>query len=1025
MFLADISIKRPVMMSMILIVFVLFGGLAFVGMNLQLMPDMTLPMITVQTIYPGAGPEELELQVTKKIEDEVAAVSGIDYIQSFSMENLSYVMITFEMEKDVYEALQEVKDKIDGILNDFPDDAERPIVQRFDPLNEPVVDMLLSGPIPITELYDIADKRLSAQFAQIPGVANVQVVGGQEREVRIELDNRTILQHSVNITQLAQILAMQNMDMPGGNIKRSGQEYSVRLNGEFESVEEIRDIEVPTANGMKRLGDIAEIADTGEEVRERTTYFNNITGESDQNVIQVSLVKTSDGNAVEIHEDAKAILPEVIAQLPHGCNLEIINENATFIQEAVNDTMTNILLGIILTSLVLFFFLHDYKSTIIVALSMPMSIISTFLFMQAAGFSLNVMSLMGLSTAVGVLVANSVVVLENIFRHKSLGKNRREAASKGTGEIAVAVIASTLTNLAVFLPLAGMSSIAGQIFRQFSLTVVFATIFSLIMSFTLTPMLASLILPEVDRKKRPIGDALERLFRSWEKMYQGVLRFLFKSKWRGVAAIALAIVLLVLSVKVGGTIGFEFMPSMDEGMVGVKVELPIGYDLDETAKVMNRIENEVKKYPEVTHIWTTLGRQGETSVGVQLAYLKAKLKDKDQRTRSTDDLQVLISQDMALIPNAKILTSAASSMGSGRSDMEFDLVGPELKQLEEINRELEEKISKVEGLINLTTSYSPGKPEIAITPHRNKLAQTGLTIMDLALAVRSGISGTVASYYKDKGEEYDIRVQLTDQSIDSPQEIGNILVMGANGSYRLNQLADISFTTGYSQIQHKDRLKSVNYSFDVGMGSIMGDLQLKVDEVVAGMDLPRGYRIKWGGMVEEMDNTNKDMARAFIIAIILTYMLLAAILESLVQPFLILGTIPLAMIGVFLGLAIAGLSMNIISMLSIIMLIGIVVNNAILLLDYTNQLVREGGMSVQEALLEACPTKLKPILMSTTAIILGMLPMAVGIGSSAVEVRQPMGVVAIGGLLVSTILSLYIIPVLYNVFTRKRRVVTD
>ena len=417
MFISDISIKRPIMMSMALIVLVLFGAIAYFGMNLELIPPIDFPMVTVQTIYGGAGPQEIETQISKKIEDATASIAGIDYMQSYSMENVSIVMIAFEMNKDVYLALQEVKDKVDGIVNDLPDEADPPVIQRLDPMVMPVVNILLSGDLPVTELYDLAENKLSPRLAQVSGVAEVDLMGGQEREIHVEIDNRTVMQQKIPLSQLAQILAVQNMDMPGGNFHRNTEDYAVRLDGEFPDVETIRNLEVPTAYGMKKLGEIANVSDTGKEVRERTTYFNNIAKTGDDNVVQLALMKTSDGNPVKIYNTLKKTLGEIEQTLPRGCHLNIVNENASFIKASVADTMSNIILGIVLTSLVLLFFLHDYKSMIIVALSMPVSIISTFLLMQMAGFSLNIMSLMGLSTAVGILVANSVIVLENIFRH--------------------------------------------------------------------------------------------------------------------------------------------------------------------------------------------------------------------------------------------------------------------------------------------------------------------------------------------------------------------------------------------------------------------------------------------------------------------------------------------------------------------------------------------------------------------------------------------------------------------------------
>lgn len=1020
MFLADISIKRPIMMSMILLVFVLFGTLGFLGMKQELTPDMSLPLVTVQTIYGGAGPEEMETQITKKIEDVVSTVSGIDQIESYSMDSVSYILIRFQMDKNIYIALMDVKDKVDAIVNDFPVDTDLPVVKIYDPLSIPVVDIVLSGSMPITELYDLADKDLKNRFAQIAGVGEVQLTGGQEREIRIELNDKTIIQNSVPIARLAQILAAQNLDMPGGNFQRSTQEYSVRLEGEFENVETIREIEIPTAHGIKKLGELATIEDTGEDVRERTTYFNNRDKFGKDNVVQLSLVKTADGNAVEIYKDVVGVLPEIESTLPAGCSLDIISESASFIEDSVKDTLSNILLGVILTSFVLFFFLHDYRSTIIVALSMPMSIISSFLFMDMAGFTMNIMSLMGLSTAVGILVANSVLVLENIFRHKSLGESKFNSASKGTSEIAVAIIASSLTNIAVFLPLGTMSSIAGQFFKQFSLTVVFATVFSIIMAFTLTPMLAAIILPEHDRKKHPIGHALERMFTLWEKIYQGILAFIIKSKVRSLIILLLTFILFVFGMRFGGTIGFEFTPNMDEGLISVSVELPSGYKLDETTAVLETIGEHVQKYKEVSHFWTQLGRATEMDRGVNLAVLKLKLVNKSERELQSAEFANLLVRDLSDIPNAEIRVSSISSMTSGRSDVEFSLVGQEMDTLVGIEKKLYPRIKEIPGVINLKTSSRPGKPQVAVYPKRHIMTEAGITVYDVAMALRGSVDGLVTTYYKDRGEEYDIRVTLEDNDVDSPEKIGNIPLFGKDGSYRLEQIADIKISEEFTQINHLDRYTSITFGCDVMPGYVMGDIMDGIKLIVEEEHLPIGYTLKFTGMANEMEGTVKDILRAFIIAIVLTYMLLAAMLESLVQPLLILGTVPLALIGVFGAMSITGLSMNIISMLAIVMLVGIVVNNAILLLDYTNLLVREKGKSVHDALLEACPTKLKPILMSNIAIILGMLPMAMGLGESGAEMRQPMGVVSIGGLVVSTALSLFVIPVLHYMISKRK-----
>ena len=712
----------------------------------------------------------------------------------------------------------------------------------------------------------------------------------------------------------------------------------------------------------------------------------------------MSIMKSSGGNQVRVYNEIVKMLPEIRRSLPKGCSIDIVNEGSSFIRASVDDTISNIIMGVILTGLILLLFLHDIRSTIIIALSMPMSIISTFLFMKLSGFSLNLMSLMGLSTAVGVLVTNSIVVLENIFRHKSMGLDRKESASQGTAEITVAVLASTLTNLIVFLPLATMTSVAGSMFKQFSLTVVFATIFSLLMSFTLTPMLASMILPEHDRKKHPIGLWLERIFQSWDRAYGATLAWFFRSKLRGAGFVVLTLALLVFSLGMGKYIGFDFIPPMDEGRIAIKVEMPSGTTLEETGKTMETIESRLKKYSEISHLWTTLGTQGQTAVGVNLAIMNIKLVGKDNRIKTSREVAGLITRDLSDIPNARIRASSIISMTSGRADVECYLVGPDLDSLTVYADRLAAKYTSIPGLINLNTSARSGKPEITIAPDRIKLNEAGLTASNLAVSLRSSIDGLVTTHFKDRGEEYDIRVQMTRETVDSPEKIGDIPIVSPSGTYRLSQLATVKFTSGYDKIVHQNRAKAVLIETDVAEGYTMGDITKGIASITDAMHLPPGYKLEWGTMAKEMNKTTIDMAMAFLIATILTYMLLAAMLESLTQPLLILGTVPLSIIGVLGSLLITGLSMNIISMLSIVMLIGIVVNNAILQLDYTNILVRERGKSVTEAILEACPTKLKPIIMSNIAIVVSMIPMAMGSSAEGAEMRQPMGVVTIGGL---------------------------
>jgi HAE1 family hydrophobic/amphiphilic exporter-1 len=1013
------------MISMFLVAFVVFGALAYFGLTLNMMPDVDIPVVTVQTVYPGAGPNEIEIQVTKKIEDVVSTVSKIDFIRSFSMEGVSYVIIQFDLDKDVDIGNQEVKDKVNTILNTLPRDAELPVISKFDVSAFPILDIVLTGNMSVRDLYDLADKKVKDRFSQIQGVGRVDIKGGVEREIRVELDNRVVVQNAISLQTLSQILAVHNMDIPGGYFQQGSQEYSVRFKGEFKDLETIKDLEIPTAFGVKKLGRLAEITDTAADVRQRSTYFNNIDKVREDNVVILSIIKSPDGNTVDMAREIKETLPLISEELPTGCNLSVVRDGSVFIEASVSDTLSNIILGIILTGLVLLFFLHDIRSTLIVATAMPFSIISTFLFLQLSGFSLNIMTLMGLSTAVGILVTNSVVVLENIFRHKEMGHTRQKAADIGTSEIAVAVIASTMTNIVVFLPIAAMSSLVGQFFQQFALTVTYATIFSIIASFTVTPMLASLILPEKDTKKHRIGEKLEAMFQSWEDWYRHILKYVLTNKLRSGLVVVVSFLIFILSMMfVAPQVGFEFFPFIDEGDLRIEVELPLGYNLDESSALLQEITKRIEAHEEVGHILVTLGSISQLDIGTNLALVQIKLVPSEERDISSSEMASNLIVELSDIPNAQIRVAAQTSAGGGgQAPILFYILGQDNAQLELYKDDLVSRIKGIEGMINLNTSSRSGKPEITLNPDREKLAMLGLTVFDVAMTLRASLEGVIATQFRESGNEYDLRISLNDESVDTPEKIRNIGVVTRAGTFRLSQLADVNITDGYNRILHKDKFKSIELSAYVGPGYALGDIMNEINVEIAKTDLAPGYKIDWGGDAKMMEETIIDMLRTFIIALLLTYMLLAAILENLTQPLMILGTVPLALVGVFSALVITGKSMNTISMMAIVMLLGIVVNNAILLLDYANILVRKGE-SVHDALLEAGPTKLKPILMATVAIILGMLPMAMGIGDAGREFREPMGIVSIGGLVVSTFLALLVIPALYNLTSKSKVKVT-
>ncbi len=1004
---------------MAILVFVVFGAMAYFSMPLNLMPDVNLPFVVIQTVYPGAGPSEVETQVTKRIEDAITTVSMVDYTQSYSLENVSIIIVAFKMQKNADIANQEIKDTVDGISRDLPASAERPLIRKLDYNAMPFMDIVLSGNLDGRELYELAETKLKDRFGQIAGVGEIAITGGNKRQIEVNLDEQVVFQNRISMAQLMQVLAGQNLDMPAGNFKSGSQEYSVHLKGQFESRDAHGDADIPTATGFKKLRDLAEITDGAEEVRSRAIYYNIPTKNLQDNIVRLSVTSAPDGNVVSIAKEVKKELPGIRETLPEGAKLDVVRDDSDFIKGTVNDTFTNIWMGIILTGLILLLFLHDARSTLIVGLSMPVSIISTLMFLKIAGFSFNLLTLIGISTSVGILVTNSVVVIENIFRYRDAGLNRREAAARGTSEIALPVLASTLTNIVVFIPIALMGSLVGQFFREFALTVAFATIFSLITAFTLTPMLASRIIPE-DVKKHKFGLAFDKYFGKFAALYKRFLGSVLSSKKRSRNIIFIAVAILLASFLLIPAIGIEFIPEMDQAELSIRVELPQGYNLEQTSQVYEEIHQRLGQYKEIEHVLTNLGSAGNMDTGTNIGSSIAKLVPANKRKLSSKRVAGKVLKSLSDIPNAKISVAAISSGFGEDSGLEFYIQGQETATLEKIKDEILLKIKDIPGILNLDTSTRSGSMVLTVIPKRAEMSAVGATVYDLALALRGAVEGMVSTQYHEDDNVYDIKVSLDETSVDSPDKIQNLTVVIQGQPYLLTQLAELNFEPGTSRITHQDRNKSVVFKADVAEGFSLGKVMAEVNKRVGAYKFPSGYKMVWGGTGEMLNDALLAMLKTFILAILLTYMLLAAILESFVQPIFIMATVPLALVGVILALLISGQTLNLVSMMSVIMLVGIVVNNAILLLGHANMRHKE-GISPHDALLEAGEAKLKPIIMSTLAIAIGMLPMALGIGSAGKELRMPMGIVSIGGLLVSAFLTLVIIPAFYYLTTKQKK----
>jgi len=1018
MFLSRISIKRPVLMTMIIMSFVVIGLYSYLQLAVELTPDVEFPIVTISTVYPGAGPEEIETLIIEKIEDEVSTISGVKHVQAVAREGVAILIVEFEVGTDVDIVAIEVKDKIDLIKADLPDDATDPVISKFDINAQPVLDLAVSSPRPLAAVYRLVDDVIKERLSRVAGVASIDIFGGKEREILIAVHRDRLRAYGLSILDVIGGIAAANLNIPGGHIKQGGKEYTVRLDGEFSSVEQIRDIQLVSfaRSHAIKLPEIAEIVDTFEEQRDLARYEG-------QPAVGLSVVKKGDANSVAVANGVKREIQRMTADLPDDVEIAIARDRSVFIERSIRDVMSNLFIGILLTALVLYLFLHNVQGTIIAAVAMPTSIIATFTLILFAGFTLNFMSLMGLAISVGILVANSIVVLENIIRRIRTGEDPATAADRGTAEIALAVVASTLTNIVVFTPIAFMGGIVGQFFQQFGLTVAFATLFSLIVSFTLTPMLAARLLKKADNRPEQAGGLAHRFSDWWDKRYDDLARSYARAlAWalnHRRSVMLLHAVIFFASLFLLRYIGTEFFTPSDEGQIDVTLEMPAGTRLEQTDRILKMAERTLQNIPEVESIYTILGRidgggLAASTQGVEVGQLAITLVDEEDRDRETREVANAMLSALASIPAADITVKPTNPFGGAEADLKIEITGDDRDILNDLANRLMDVVRKTKGTTSVKSSWKVGKPEIKIIPDRQRIASSGLTVGQVAAAIRASIQGQVASEYRVGEDEYDIRVRFADADQNSIDQVRNILVRNARGAVLpISEVAHIDFGAGPTQISRKNKKRLVTVTANIAQRSL-GEVQADIEAQVAEMTLPPGYDIFFGGQSERQAESFANILQAMLLAIILTYMALAAILESYLHPFTIMVTLPLGLVGVILSLLLTGATLSIFSMMALVMLVGIVVNNGILLLDYINVL-RQQGAEITKAILDACAQRLRPIIMMNVAVALGMLPLALGLGEGS-ETRAPMAIVSIGGIISSTVFTLFLIPVIYLTF---------
>jgi HAE1 family hydrophobic/amphiphilic exporter-1 len=1013
MLLTRMSVKRPIMMVMIVLAFVIFGLLSFTRLPIDLMPDVEFPFVTVQTVYQGAGPAEVESAVVKPLEEELSTLNDLKNITAFCRENVGFILLEFNLGVDPDLAAIDVKDKVDGILYQLPADLEKPVISKFDINAESIINLAVTGDGSLQDLRKMAEDEVKAQLLKIRGVASIDITGGLEREIHVNLEKKRLDSLDLSIFQVISVIARQTADIPAGYVNSRFREYTVRVKGEFENLDEIASLQIPAAGGPVKLSSIARVEDAYREVREKAR-FNN------ENSVGLAVFRRPDANTVGVAKEVFEAVDRLNTQLPSGYSIGTAFNRSEFIEDSVNDTYSSMGLGILLTALILMLFLHDLKLTLIAGISMPASIIITFIGMQLLGFTLNIVTLMALAISVGILVTNSIVVLENIMRHRNEGMEIRRAAETGTNEIMVAIVASTLTNIAVFLPIATISGITGQFFKSLGLTIAIATVVSLVLSFTLTPLMASRIIRSRETGREVRMNRFDRIFDQLRLKYLAVLDRAIRYKF--LAFLAVLVLLFVSLVILFPRLGAELFPQADRGLFTIDLEMPPGTMLEVTDNALKEIEMRVSGFPEVKTIYSSIGGS-EIDGGVTIGQVLVQLVELSERERTTGEVINALRPLLSDIPDASVIVKEQTMLGGGGggSDIEAEIAGDHMDGILELSGRVRELAESITGLTDVRLSWREARPEVKLLPDRMRMDEYGVTVADMGGNMRYCMSGKEVAVYREEEDEYDIRVQYSEEDRDALDEVEDITVPTSKGFVPVKSLADVVYGTGAAGIDRKNKQRMITVMANVARGATgtkTGELKQLTDE----LELRPGYSIHYGGQQEILQESFSSLTIAAMLAIVLTYMVLAGILESLLQPFIIMVTLPLGAIGVIWALFVSGNSISMISFMSVIMLIGIVVNNAILIIDYAHTRRREGDSPV-EAVTAACGVKFKAILMMNLAIILAMIPQAAGLGSGG-EIRAPFAITAIGGVVVSTLLTLFIIPPLY-VLTAKKHVDTN
>jgi Cation/multidrug efflux pump len=1000
MLLTNISIKRPIFITVIIMIFILVGFICYRSLNINDMPEADLPYVTVSITESGVAPDQIETNVAKKVEEAIGQVSGVKHVTTNINEGSCNIIVEFVLEKSPDVAAQEVRDKVSSIRKSLPDDIDEPVIAKYDVTAQPILSLAVSGTMDNRAISKLVDDVITKSLYTVSGVGSLKVYGEEEREIKIKPDLEKLAAYGLTPAEMVSSLQNNNLEEPGGKVTDGQGEISLRTDNKVKSLEDFYNITVANRSDREiKVRDVAAVSD-GIKDKDSISYYDG------KEAIGIDIVKQSGSNTVQVSDNVKKQLELIKGLLPKGINIDIVVDNSVSIRDSVNEVVKTILEGCVLAVIIVFLFLREWESTLISGISLPTSIITTFIAMKVMNFSLNTMSLMALSLAVGLLIDDAIVVIENIVRHLHMGKPPLQAALEGTSEIGLAVLATTFAVVAVFVPIALVTGIIGKYFIEFGLTVAFSMLVSLFISLTLVPVMASRLLKaEKKTKKTFVGfflDWFNDKFNLLGSIYAKFLKLVLNHR---LLTLVITIGLFVTSMRLIPMLGFSFIPATDNGSINISATTDSGLTLEARGEKAKEIEKSLKKYPEITHLYTTVGSDTISTY--------VKLTDKQERKKSSKQIASEIREDIKRISGLEVAVQAGSLGPSEGKDVSFVIMGNDQEALQAFALKAKKMLSQDPQAKDVEINVKNGATETKLEVDRDKASDLGVNTALAANTVRALFDGIDAGKFEYAGDRYNVRVSLEDNQRKSLDDLDNIYVNGSN-----NQLVPLSnvtqkvLSTSLSSIHRYDRLRQIELSANV-VGIASGDFLNKyTSKLQSDPDIPKGVIVKVGGMNETMSEGFSNLVIALLMGILFMFLVMTMQFESFLDPVAIMFSLPMALIGAVLGLYIAGSQLSIMSLIGIILLMGLVAKNGILLIDFTKQR-RKDGLTVKESLVEAGSTRLRPILMTTLAMIFGMIPVATGTGSGT-EMRAPMGHAVIGGLITSTLLTLFVVPVVYS-----------